>query len=42
MEKRFQQMGMEMPQEVRQKIDAAREGELPEAVKDLQPGLSEI
>ena len=35
-ERRFQDMGMEMPTEIQQKIQAAREGELPEPVKDLQ------
>ena len=35
-EKRFKEMGMEMPSEVQRKIQAAREGELPEAVKDLR------
>jgi hypothetical protein len=29
-------MGVEMPGEIQQKIQAAREGELPEPVKDLQ------
>jgi len=29
-------MGMEMPTEIQEKIQAAREGELPEPVKDLQ------
>jgi putative FmdB family regulatory protein len=35
-EKKFKDMGMEMPGEIQQKIQAAREGELPEPVKDLQ------
>ena len=35
-EKKFKDMGMEMPGEIKQKIQAAREGELPEPVKDLQ------
>lgn len=35
-EKRFQDMGMELPDEIQQKIQAAREGELPEPLKDLQ------
>lgn len=35
-EKRFQDMGMEMPGEIQQKIQAAREGELPEPLKELQ------
>ncbi len=35
-EKKFRDMGMEMPSEIQKKIQAAREGELPEPVKDLQ------
>jgi putative FmdB family regulatory protein len=35
-EKKFKDIGMEMPGEIKQKIQAAREGELPEPVKDLQ------
>jgi len=35
-EKKFKDMGMEMPGEIQKKIQAAREGELPEPVKDLQ------
>ena len=35
-EKKFQDMGMEMPGEIQQNIQAAREGELPEPVKDMQ------
>jgi len=35
-EKRFQDMGMEMPAEIQQKIQASREGELPEPLKELQ------
>ena len=34
-EKRFEEMGVEMPQEAKQMIDAAREGDLPDPVKDL-------
>jgi putative FmdB family regulatory protein len=34
-EKRFEEMGMELPGEARKMIDAAREGEFPEPVKDL-------
>ena len=34
-EKRFDDMGMELPAEARQMIDAAREGEFPDPVKDL-------
>ncbi|MBI4286943.1 MAG: zinc ribbon domain-containing protein [Chloroflexi bacterium] len=41
-EKRFQQMGMDMPPEVQQTIQKAREGELPDSVKDLRPGVKEI
>jgi putative FmdB family regulatory protein len=34
-EQRFEQMGMDLPEEARTMIDAAREGEFPEPVKDL-------
>ena len=34
-EKRFEDYGMDLPDETRQMIDAAREGELPDAVKDV-------
>ena len=34
-EERFEQMGVEMPAEAQQMIDAAREGDLPAPVKDL-------
>ena len=34
-EKRFQDMGMELPDSVKETIQAAREGELPEPLKDL-------
>lgn len=34
-ERKFQQMGVDMPDEARKMIDAAREGEFPEPVKDL-------
>ena len=34
-EKRFDEMGMELPSEARKMIDAAREGDFPEPVKDL-------
>jgi len=34
-EKRFDEMGMELPSEARTMIDAAREGEFPAPVKDL-------
>lgn len=33
-EKRLSDMGMDMPDEAQQMIDAAREGELPPAIKD--------
>jgi len=41
-EKKFKEMGMEMPSKVEEMIHAAREGEMPEPVKDLQPGLTEV
>lgn len=41
-EKRFQEMGMDMPPEVQQTIQSAREGQLPDSVKDLQPGIKEV
>jgi zinc ribbon protein len=34
-EKRFDEMGLEMPQEARTMIDAARQGDFPDPVKDL-------
>jgi len=34
-EKQFDSYGMELPEEARTMIDAAREGEMPDAVKDL-------
>jgi putative FmdB family regulatory protein len=34
-ERRFDEMGLELPREARTMIDAAREGEFPEPVKDL-------
>jgi putative FmdB family regulatory protein len=34
-EKRFQDMGIDMPDNVKQTIQAAREGELPKELKDL-------
>lgn len=34
-ERRFEEMGMELPNEARTMIDAAREGEFPAPVKDL-------
>ncbi len=41
-EKRFREMGTEMPPEIRETIQASREGEMPSAVKDLQPNVTEI
>lgn len=41
-EKRFKELGVEMPSQVQEMIEAAREGELPHSVKELQPGLSEV
>ena len=35
-EKRFKDMGMEMPSQVENMISAARDGELPESMKDLK------
>lgn len=34
-ERKFEEFGMEVPKEARKMIDAAREGEFPEPVKDL-------
>lgn len=34
-EKRFKEMGIEMPGEIKEKIGASRDGELPGPVKDL-------
>ena len=34
-ERKFDEFGIEMPREAREMIDAAREGEFPEPVKDL-------
>lgn len=34
-EKRFEEYGMDVPAETREMIDAARDGELPDAVADL-------
>ncbi|OGO37168.1 MAG: hypothetical protein A2147_00280 [Chloroflexi bacterium RBG_16_57_8] len=33
-EKKFQDMGMDVPAEVRESIDAAREGELPDSLNE--------
>ena len=41
-EKKFKEMGLEMPSHVDEMIQAARDGEMPESVKDLQPGLTEV
>ena len=41
-ERKFKEMGMEMPSQIREMIDAAREGEMPGPVKELQPGLKEV
>ena len=41
-EKKFHEMGQEMPSSIRKMIDAAREGEMPEPVKELQPNLKEL
>ena len=35
-EKRFSEMGMDMPDSIKEKIQAAREGELPDSMKDLK------
>ncbi len=34
-EQRFQEYGMDVPDETRQMIDAAREGEFPDPIKDI-------
>jgi hypothetical protein len=34
-ERKFQEYGMEVPDKAREMIDAARQGELPEPLKDL-------
>jgi len=36
MEKKFQDMGQELPSQIQEKIQAAREGVLPEPLKDLR------
>ena len=41
-EEKFAQMGMEMPPQIQGMIDSAREGDLPDSVKDLQPNVKEI
>jgi len=35
-EKRFSEMGVDMPDSLKNKIQAAREGELPDSMKDLK------
>lgn len=35
-EKRFSEMGVDMPDSLQEKIQAAREGELPDSMKDLK------
>ena len=35
-EKKFEDMGQEVPAQIQEKIQAAREGELPEQLKDLK------
>ena len=35
-EKKFKEMGMEMPDELQQTIEASRQGEMPEPLKDLK------
>ena len=41
-EEKFANMGMEMPSQIRDMIDGAREGDMPGATKDLQPNVNEI
>ena len=41
-EERFAQMGMDIPSEIRETIDSARDGVMPDAVKDLQPNVTEL
>ena len=41
-ENKFTEMGMDVPSEVRGMIDAARDGQMPDSVKDLQPNVNEI
>lgn len=40
LEDRFKKMNMDVPSEIRQSIDSAREGVLPESLKDLDSGSS--
>lgn len=39
---KFKEMGEEMPSHVKEMIDAARDGDLPDSVSSLQPGLKEV
>ena len=41
-EKKFKEMGVEIPQKVQEMIQASREGEMPEPVKELQPNIKEV
>ncbi len=41
-EKKFKDLGMEMPSQIQEMIQSAREGEMPESVKDLQPNLTDV
>jgi len=41
-EKKFKDMGMEMPSQIQEMIDSARDGQMPESVKDLQPNLTDV
>ncbi|MDY6833945.1 MAG: FmdB family zinc ribbon protein [Chloroflexota bacterium] len=41
-EDRFKRSGEELPSQISDMIQSAREGHLPEAVKDLQPGIKEV
>lgn len=41
-EKKFAEMGQEMPPEAKEMIRKARQGEMPDSAKDLQPGLGEV
>ena len=41
-ENKFDSMGMEMPSQIRDMIDGAREGDMTGAAEDLQPNVNEI
>lgn len=41
-EKKFKDMGIDMPTHLRNMIDASREGQFPESMKDLKKGPTEI